>query len=48
MSELLKICIINVGANASHGRLRSPIFENGIFEFATGMDRSSAMSLMPA
>jgi len=35
MNELLKICIINVGANASHGRLRSPIFENGIFEFVT-------------
>lgn len=28
-----RIFIINVGANASHGRLRSPIFENNTFEF---------------
>ena len=28
-----RICIINVGANASHGKLRSPLFEDGTFEF---------------
>jgi hypothetical protein len=28
-----RIGIINVGANASHGSLRSPIFDNGGFEF---------------
>jgi hypothetical protein len=28
-----KIFIINVGVNASHGRLRSPIFRDETFEF---------------
>lgn len=30
---LKKICLINVGANASHGCLRSPLFSDGTFEF---------------
>ena len=30
---LKKICLINVGANASHGSLRSPLFTDGSFEF---------------
>ena len=29
----LKIGIINVGVNTSHGKLRSPIFDDGAFEF---------------
>ena len=28
-----KVAFVNVGANSSHGTLRSPIFENGTFEF---------------
>lgn len=33
--ELLKVGIINVGVNASHGRLKSPIFDDGTFEFVS-------------
>ena len=29
----MRIYLVNVGANASHGRLFSPLFENGTFEF---------------
>lgn len=29
----LRICLINVGANSANGKLRSPIFEDGTFEF---------------
>jgi hypothetical protein len=28
-----RVFIINVGVNASHGGLKSPIFEDGTFEF---------------
>ena len=29
----MRVYLVNVGANASHGRLFSPIFEDGTFEF---------------
>lgn len=31
--NMKKICLINVGANASHGSIRSPLFPDGKFEF---------------
>jgi hypothetical protein len=33
MISNLKLCIINVGVNASHNNLMSPIFNDGTFEF---------------
>ena len=30
-----KICLINVGANSSHGSLKSALFSNGHYEFIT-------------
>lgn len=39
---MVRIFVINVGVNASHGRLRSPIFEDGTFEFIPIPERTKS------